>query len=52
MTDIRRKYIMDEHNKKVAVQLDIDTFETINRKGAKDRKESLRTLCNQKGTYR
>jgi len=29
MTDIPRKYIVDEHNKKVAVQLDIDTFEKI-----------------------
>ena len=29
MTDIPRKYIVDEQNKKVAVQLDIDTFEKI-----------------------
>ena len=29
MTDIPRKYIVDEHNKKVTVQLDIDTFEKI-----------------------
>jgi hypothetical protein len=29
MTDIPRKYIIDEGNKKVAVQLDIDTFEKI-----------------------
>ncbi len=29
MTDIPRKYIVDEHNKKVAVQLDITTFEKI-----------------------
>jgi len=29
MTDIPRKYIVDENNKKVAVQLDIATFEQI-----------------------
>lgn len=29
MTEIRRKYIVDENNKKVAVQLDINTFEKI-----------------------
>ncbi|MGO9482061.1 MAG: hypothetical protein ACLP05_09820 [Candidatus Kryptoniota bacterium] len=29
MTDIPRKYIVDEQNKKVAVQLDIDTFEKL-----------------------
>ena len=29
MTDIPRKYIIDEENKKVAVQLDIETFEHI-----------------------
>ncbi len=29
MTDIPRKYIVDEGNKKVAVQLDIDIFEKI-----------------------
>lgn len=29
MTEIPRKYIVDEHNKKVAVQLDIATFEKI-----------------------
>jgi hypothetical protein len=29
MTDIPRKYIVDEHNNKVAVQLDIETFEKI-----------------------
>jgi hypothetical protein len=29
MTDIPRKYIVDEQNKKVAVQLDITTFEKI-----------------------
>ena len=29
MTDIPRKYIIDEGNNKVAVQLDIDTFEKI-----------------------
>ena len=26
MTDIPKKYIVDEHNHKIAVQLDIDTF--------------------------
>lgn len=29
MTDIPKKYIVDEHNKKVAVQIDIETFERI-----------------------
>ncbi len=29
MTDIPRTYIIDENNKKVAVQLDIATFEKI-----------------------
>lgn len=29
MTDIQRKYIVDENNKKIAVQLDINTFEKI-----------------------
>jgi pheromone shutdown protein TraB len=29
MTDIPRKYIVDEHNKRVAVQLDLATFEKI-----------------------
>lgn len=29
MTDIPKKYIVDEHNRKVAVQLDIETFEKI-----------------------
>ena len=29
MTNIPRKYIVDESNNKVAVQLDIDTFEKI-----------------------
>ena len=29
MTDIPRKYIVDEHDKKVAVQLDIETFEKM-----------------------
>ena len=29
MTDIPRKYIIDEHDNKVAVQLDISTFEKI-----------------------
>ena len=29
MTDIPRKYIKDERNQTVAVQLDIDTFEKI-----------------------
>ncbi len=29
MTDIPRKYIVDENNKKVAVQLDISTFDKI-----------------------
>ncbi len=29
MTDIRPKYIVDENNKKIAVQLDINTFEKI-----------------------
>ena len=29
MTDIQRKYIIDENNKKIAVQLDINTFEKI-----------------------
>jgi hypothetical protein len=29
MTEIPRKYIVDEHNKRVAVQLDIATFEKI-----------------------
>ena len=29
MTDIPRKYIVDEKNKKVAVQLDISTFNKI-----------------------
>lgn len=29
MTDIPRKYIVDERNNKVAVQLDIATFEKI-----------------------
>ncbi len=29
MTDIHRKYIVDESNKRIAVQLDIDTFEKI-----------------------
>ena len=29
MTDIPRKYIVDEQNKRVAVQLDIDTFEKL-----------------------
>jgi len=29
MTDIPRKYIVDEHDRKVAVQLDIDTFQKI-----------------------
>ncbi len=27
--EIRRQYIVDEQNKRVAVQLDIDTFERI-----------------------
>lgn len=27
--EIERKYIVDEHNRKVAVQLDIETFEKI-----------------------
>ncbi len=29
MTDIPRKYIKDERNQTIAVQLDIDTFEKI-----------------------
>lgn len=29
MTDIPRKYIVDEHNRRVAVQLDLATFEKI-----------------------
>ena len=29
MTHIPRKYIVDEHDKKVAVQLDMETFEKI-----------------------
>jgi hypothetical protein len=29
MTDIPRKYIVDENNKKVAVQLDISIFDKI-----------------------
>lgn len=29
MTDIPKTYIVDENNKKVAVQLDISTFEKI-----------------------
>lgn len=29
METIRKKYIVDENNKKVAVQLDIDTFRKI-----------------------
>ena len=29
MTDIPRKYIIDEQNRKVAVQIDIATFEKI-----------------------
>lgn len=29
MTGIQRKYIVDENNKKIAVQLDIATFEKI-----------------------
>ena len=29
MTDIPRKYILDENNKRVAVQLDLATFEKI-----------------------
>ena len=29
MTDIPRKYIVDEGNRKIAVQLDIATFEKI-----------------------
>jgi hypothetical protein len=29
MTDIPRKYIVDEENKRVAVQLDIGTFEKM-----------------------
>jgi hypothetical protein len=29
MTDIPRKYIVDESNNKIAVQLDIDTFKKI-----------------------
>jgi len=29
MTDIHRKYIVDENNKRIAVQLDINTFEKI-----------------------
>jgi hypothetical protein len=29
MTDMRRKYIVDEENKRVAVQLDIGTFEKM-----------------------
>lgn len=29
MTDIPKKYIVDEHDRKVAVQLDIETFEKI-----------------------
>ena len=29
MTDIPKKYIVDEHNHRVAVQLDIDTFNKI-----------------------
>lgn len=29
MTDIPRKYIVDENNKKIAVQLDISTFDKI-----------------------
>lgn len=29
MTEIPKKYIVDEHNKKVGVQLDIATFEKI-----------------------
>lgn len=27
--DLKRKYIVDEHNQKIAVQLDIETFEKI-----------------------
>jgi hypothetical protein len=29
MTDLPRKYIVDENNKRIAVQLDIATFERI-----------------------
>ncbi len=29
MSDIKRKYIVDENNKRIAVQLDINTFEKI-----------------------
>ena len=29
MDEIEKKYILDEHNKKVAVQIDIGTFEKI-----------------------
>ena len=29
MTDIHRKYIVDENNNRIAVQLDINTFEKI-----------------------
>jgi hypothetical protein len=29
MTDIPRRYIVDEHDKRIAVQLDIETFEKI-----------------------
>lgn len=29
MTDIPRRYIVDENDRKVAVQLDIDTFQKI-----------------------
>jgi hypothetical protein len=29
MLNIRKKYIVDENNNKIAVQLDLDTFEKI-----------------------
>ncbi len=29
MTDIQKKYIVDEQNRKIAVQVDIETFEKI-----------------------
>ncbi len=29
MTDIPRRYIVDEQNKRIAVQLDIETFERL-----------------------
>ena len=35
MTDIPRKYIVDDHEKKVAVQLDIETFEEDRRASGK-----------------